>query len=116
MVEELSPQTQHMLMQLQQYQNQAQVIALQKQQLELQIAEISAALEALKDIKDKMVFKAVGPILAKVDREKTNKELTQTKELIELRIKTMDKQEERVRDKMKEINDKISKSLPPSAG
>lgn len=112
MAEKISPQTQHMLMQLQQYQQQLQMIVAQKQQVELQLAEIDAAVEALKDVKEDTVFKAVGPILAKVRKDKTEKELKDTKELLELRIQTMDKQGEKVKERMKELNDKISKSLP----
>ncbi len=115
MAEKISGGAQHMLMQLQQYQQQLQVIMAQRQQAELQLAEIDAALEALKDVKEDTVFKAVGPILAKVKKDKTQKELADTKELLELRIKTMDKQGDKVKEKMKEINDKISKTLP-SAG
>jgi prefoldin beta subunit len=88
------------------------MITAQKQQMELQLAEIDAAIEALKDVKEDTVFKAVGPILAKVKKKDTEKELKQTKELLELRVKTMDKQGEKVKNKMKGINDKISKSLP----
>jgi prefoldin beta subunit len=80
--------------------------------MELQLAEIDAAIEALKDVKEDTVFKAVGPILAKVKKKDTEKELKQTKELLELRVKTMDKQGEKVKNRMKGINDKISKSLP----
>ena len=111
-MEEISPQTQHMLLQLQTYQQQMQIIANQKQQLELQLAEIDAAIDALKGVEGQTVFKAVGPILAKVDKKETEKELKQTKELLELRVKTMDKQGEKVKEKMKELNDKISKGLP----
>jgi prefoldin beta subunit len=99
-------------LQLQTYQQQLQVITAQKQQIELQLAEIDAAIDALKDVKDDFVFKAVGPILAKVKKNDTEKELKETKDLLELRTKTMDKQMEKVKDKMKELNDKVSKSLP----
>lgn len=112
MQEKMSPQTQHMLMQLQQYQQQLQMILSQKQQIELQLAEIDAAIESLKDVKDDTVFKAVGPILARVKKDKTAKELSDTKEMLQLRIQTMDKQGEKVKEKMKEMNDKISKTLP----
>ncbi len=112
MTEKISPQTQHMLMQLQQYQQQLQMIVAQKQQIELQLAEIDAAIEALKDVKEDTVFKAVGPILAKVKKDKTQKELADTKELLELRMQTLDKQGDKVKDRMKELNDKISKSFP----
>ena len=112
MAEQISPQTQHMLMQLQTYQQQLQVITTQKQQIELQLAEIDAAVDALKDVKEDTVFKAVGPILAKVNKSDTQKELKQTKELLELRVKTLEKQVEKVKDKMKELNDKVAETIP----
>lgn len=112
MVEQISPQTQHMLLQLQTYQQQLQMLATQKQQIDLQLAEIDAAVKALKDVKEDTVFKAVGPILAKVNKKDTEKQLKETKELLELRSKTLDKQAEKVRNKMKEMNDKVSQTLP----
>lgn len=88
------------------------MIGVQKQQVELQLAEVDAALEAMKDVKDDKVYKTVGPIMVRLDRTKVESELKNTKELLELRIKTLEKQEDKVKNKMNELNEQISKNLP----
>jgi len=104
----VTPQMQHAIVQLQQYQQQAQVLAMQKQQLEMQLAEIENALDELKGLKAKTVFKSVGPVLVKTETAKIKKELAETKDLIDVRVKSIDKQEELLKKKLKELSGKLT--------
>ena len=79
----------------------------QKQQLQLQNAAISAALDELKETKEKKVYKAVGNILILSDVAKVQKELKEQKESTELRAKTLQKQEDILIDKLNKLKSKL---------
>lgn len=112
MKEKITPKMQHALIQLQQYQQQAQVIAMQKQQLEMQLAELEAALEELKNSKEKSVFKSVGPVLVKIGTADMKAELAENVETTNVRIKSVSKQDELLKSKMKELSSQFSEMNP----
>ena len=93
---------------------QLQSIMMQKQSLMIQDREIERALEELKKPENQEVFRSVGPILVKTEKETINKELGDTREEIELKIKTLEKQEKRLRDKLKENQGKFQELMPRS--
>ena len=111
-MEELSPQMRHQVAQFQQAQQQAQALVAQKQQLELILRETERAVEELDKLPEgSTVYKSVGSILVKADREAVKKELTENKETLDLRIKTIERQEERVVGRLREMRDKIQEAL-----
>ncbi|MEA2055105.1 MAG: prefoldin subunit beta [Candidatus Thermoplasmatota archaeon] len=115
--EDLPPQVQNQLQQLQQFQQQLEITIQQRQQIKIRIKDIENALEELeKADKDALVFKNVGPILIKADEKDVAKELQDTKENLEVRKKTMEKQEQRVKEKIEEIQAKIQGALSPQTG
>ena len=75
----------------------------QKQQMQLQSGAMGQALEELEKTKEKKVYKAVGNILIQCDTEKVKKELKEKKEGIDLRVKTMQKQEESLVNKLNKL-------------
>jgi len=66
----------------------------QKQQVTYQLEMIDASLEELGKTKEKTVFKVVGTVLFPKDAKEMEKELKDKKESTELRLKTVEKQEE----------------------
>ncbi len=108
---QLPDQAQHIVMQLQQYQQQLQLLVMQRQQMELQLAEINAAVEALKTVAGDEVFRAVGPILVKSKKAEVEKILADAREVIDLRVKTVQRQEGKVKEKVKELTEKITPYL-----
>ncbi len=92
--------------------NRGQLMGLsqQKQQLQLQARAIGESLDALKETKEKRVYKAVGNILILSDVAKVNKELTEQKESTELRVKTMQKQEDAMVDKLNKLRAELEKA------
>ncbi len=116
--EDLPPQVQNQLQQLQQFQQQMEITVQQHQQTEIRIKDIENALEELgKVTKDAPVFKNVGPILIKTNGSDVAKELQDNKETLEVRKKTIEKQEQLLKEKVEEIQTKIQSSLsPPQAG
>lgn len=107
----LTPETQQMLIELQTFQQQMQTVMMQKESLNIQDMEIGKALEELKNATTEDVYKAVGPILIKSTKKDLDKELTEKKESIDLRLKSLQKQEDRIKDKLKEVQGKFEEFL-----
>lgn len=107
----LTPEAQQMLIELQTYQQQMQTILFQKESLNVQNLEIEKALDELKKATTEDVYKAVGPILIKSTKKELEKELTEKKETIDLRLKSLQKQEERIKEKLKESQEKFEEFL-----
>jgi len=118
-LEELPPHLRHQLAQFQQVQQQAQALMAQKQQLELALRETERALEELGKLQEgATVYKSVGGILIKAEQANLTKELTERKETLDLRIKTIERQEGRVVERLREMREKLQEALkarqPPS--
>jgi len=85
------------------YQQQLQTVLIQKESLKLQVAEIDGALEELGKTQQKNAFKIVGNIMVSKDVEELKRELQEMKEEAELRIRSLEKTEERITNKLKEL-------------
>ncbi|HWQ20782.1 MAG TPA: prefoldin subunit beta [Methanotrichaceae archaeon] len=117
---ELPPQIQNQLAQLQQLQQQAQAMLSQKSQIEALIRETDAAVKELeKSPDDAVVYKSVGELLFKADKPKLLEELKEKKDMMDLRLKTMSKQEERIQSRFTQLQEQLKQSLgqiPPKGG
>jgi prefoldin beta subunit len=117
---ELPPQIQNQLAQLQQLQQQAQAMLGQKSQIEALMRETDAAVKELeKSPDDAVVYKSVGELLFKAEKPKLLEELKEKKDMMDLRLKTMSKQEERVQARFTQLQDQLKQSLgqmPPKGG
>ncbi|MFH1229330.1 MAG: prefoldin subunit beta [Candidatus Aenigmatarchaeota archaeon] len=107
----ITPEMQQMLMELQAYQQQMQTVMMQKESLSSQSMDADKALEELKKATSDEVYKAVGPILIKSTRKDLELELSEKKETIELRLKSLQKQEDRLKDKLSENQGKFEEFL-----
>lgn len=107
----LTPEAQQTLIEMQALQQQIQAVLIQKESLNLQNAEIEKALEEMKKSKEKEVFKAVGPVLIKAGKKEVEKEFAEKKELIDVRLKSLKKQEDRLKEKIKESQEKFEKAF-----
>ncbi len=108
----LPPEAQQLIMQMQAFQQQYQTLNIQREALSMQKIESEKALDELKKAKDKEeVFKIVGPVLVKSTKSELVKELGEKKETGELRLKSLEKQEERIREKLEEIQKKLEEYL-----
>jgi prefoldin beta subunit len=119
---ELPADFQEQLARLQQLQQTLQMIVAQKQQIELELADMDKALEELGKLsEDAQVYKSVGAVLVRKDKASVTKDLAERKELLNVRMSVLSKQEERTREKLKEIQQQIQNRLrqfqpPPSRG
>ena len=116
---ELPPQIQNQLAQLQQLQQQAQAVMTQKTQIEGLIRETEAALKELeKSPDDAVIYKSVGELLFKSEKPKLQEELKERKDMMDIRLKTMAKQEERIQGRFTQLQEQLKMSLGqmPSKG
>jgi prefoldin beta subunit len=107
----LSPETQEILIELQTFQQQTQTVLIQKESLNIQNMEIDRALEELKKTTNEDAYKAVGPILVKSTKKDIEKDLAERKETIDLRLKSLQKQEDRLKEKMKQTQERFEEIL-----
>jgi prefoldin beta subunit len=115
--QELPPWLKEQLSRLQQLQQNLQAIMMQKQQVEIEIVETDRALEELKKIgTDDIVYKSAGPLLIKSKKEDLLKELGEKKELSNTRAMVLAKQETRVKDNLKEVENKINQMIRGTQG
>jgi prefoldin beta subunit len=97
--------------QFQSHQQQLQTILIQKENLKLQILEIEKAMEELGSSKEKEAYKIAGPIMIKKSTEDLKNELKEKKENYELRIKTLEKAENKIMSNLKEMEPKLREIL-----
>ncbi|MGZ7048345.1 MAG: prefoldin subunit beta [Methanobacterium sp.] len=109
---ELPQNVQHQIAQFQQAQQQAQAISVQKQSVDLQLKEAQKALEELnKSEEETDIYKTAGTLLIKVKKEEMIKELEDKIETLQLREKTVNRQEERIMSRLKEMQASIQEAM-----
>ncbi len=110
--QQIPPWLQEQLMKMQQAQQSLQSIHMQKQQLEMDLAESEKALEELKKASDDdPVYKHAGSILIKSNKKDLIAELEERKELANTRSTVLTKQETRVKESIKEQESKINEMI-----
>lgn len=82
-------------------------VSSQKQQMQFQSTTMEKAIEVLDKTKEKKAYKAVGNILILSDVSDIEKELKEQKETIDLRVKSMQKQEDSIVQKLNKLKAKI---------
>ncbi|PIN98334.1 MAG: hypothetical protein COT90_04715 [Candidatus Diapherotrites archaeon CG10_big_fil_rev_8_21_14_0_10_31_34] len=87
--------------------NQLMQLSSQKQQLQFQTKMLKDALEEISKTKEEKVLKAVGNIMIQTPVTEVKKELAEEVEAMELRLKTVQKQEDISIDKMNKLKKKI---------
>ncbi len=92
----------------------------QKSQIEALTREIDAALKELeKSSDDAIIYKSVGELLFRAEKPKLVEDLKERKDMMDLRLKTMAKQEERIQSRFTQLQDQLKQSLgqmPPKGG
>ena len=112
-MKELPPQVQNQLAQFQQLQQQLQVLATQRLQLEAKLREIENTLQELSKVgADTPVYRSTGSLLIRVqDRDGLKKELEEQKETLGIRVNTIKKQEKSFGERYEQLQQKLSEAL-----
>ncbi len=113
-ISRLPPQVQQRLLRLQQLQQTLQAVLTQKQQLELELTETEQALSELEKVTDEaVIYKSIGSLLVRTEKKKVTIELNERKELLDMRINVLGKQEERLRSQVNDLQVKLQRDLRP---
>ena len=113
-ISKLPPQVQQRLLRLQQLQQTLQGVLTQKQQLELELTEVEQALDELEKLTDNAtIYKSIGSLLVMSEKGKVTTDLNERKELLDMRINVLGKQEERLRSQVKDLQTKLQRDLRP---
>ncbi len=95
--------------QLQLYEQGLQNFLVQKQQFQIQLIEIESALKELETTDE--AYKLVGNIMVSSKKEDLVKELLSKKETMELRIKTLEKQESQIKEKATKLRTEVMEKI-----
>jgi prefoldin beta subunit len=99
---DVDKETEQQIQELQMLEQTLQSLVMQKQQLELESSEIENALTEISKTK-KDTYKVIGQIMIACEKEDLEKELSEKKKLIALRLKTLDSQEVQLSEKSEEL-------------
>src|SRR3989338_5510267 len=106
---EVSKESEKKINQLQLIEQSMQNLLMQKQQFQLQQVEIESALKELEKVNE--AYKIVGNIMVLSKKDDLKTDLTSKKEVVELRIKNMEKQESQLRDKASKLQEEVMKEM-----
>lgn len=116
-ISKLPPQVQQRLMRLQQLQQSLQGVMAQKQQLEIQLNDVEQAKTELETLDETaVVYKSIGALLVKSEKNTVETELSERKELLKMRVDVLAKQDDRIKTQVKELQEQLQQDLRPVSG
>ncbi len=108
MTEQLPPELQHQVMKLQQLQDQLVRVSQERSILEAELREVERVLNVLDGLpEDSTVYRSVGSVLVKVEKNQVEKEYSDRKEILEIRLNKLKEQENLLKEQIKKVQEKI---------
>ena len=86
-----------------------QNLVMQKQAFQFELSETEVALKEVENSEDD-VFKVIGQLMIKSDKKKIEKELSDKKRVLELRVDAFDKQEKVLNEKFEKAREEFIKA------
>jgi prefoldin beta subunit len=109
---EIPPQVQNLFAQLQQLKVQIEALGRQKMQVEALLRDAEHALEELEKVDENaVIYKNVGELMIKAGKETVKEELTERRETYDLRLKTLERQEERAQKRYQQLQEQLREAL-----
>ena len=106
---ELSEESSKKIQEIQFLEQQLQAFLAQKQSIQIELNEVMNAMDELKKTKDE-VYKILSGIMIKSEKEALEKELHEKKNLSELRINSIEKQEKLIEEKKAKLQKELMHS------
>jgi len=94
---------------LQMMEQNMQNFLMQRQQFQSQLGEIESALEEID--KTDTAYRIIGNIMVKSSKDTLKKDLSSKKELMEVRIQALEKQESQLQEKAKTLKEEVMKNI-----
>lgn len=110
MEKKISPEATRKIQELQILEQSLQNVILQKQAFQLELNETALALEELKKA-DKEVYRIIGQVMLKTSKEEMEKDLKSKKDILELRLKNLDKQEISFKEKTEKLREEVMREI-----
>ena len=89
---------------------QLQNFSLQRQAFQIELNETESALEEMKNSTGE-IYKIIGQVMIKANKEDTTKEMQEKKEILALRIKSIENQEKILREKLEKIRKELEEGF-----
>jgi len=102
----MDQETQQKIQELQGMEQNLNNLVMQKQAFQMELTETENALSEISKSKDD-VFKLVGNIMIKADKKKTEDDLTKKKDLLSLRLKSIDSEEKNLSDNAEALKKEV---------
>lgn len=106
---EITKETEQKINQLQLFEQSLQNILAQKQQFQMQLMEIESALNELD--KSDTAYKIVGNIMVASNKEDLKSDLKSKEEVVNLRLTTLEKQENQIKEKAEKLQSEVLKKI-----
>ena len=107
---EMDQETQQKIQELQGMEQNLNNLVMQKQAFQMELTETENALSEISKSKDD-VFKLVGNIMIKADKKKTEDDLTKKKDLLSLRLKSIDSEEKNLSDNAEALKKEVMANI-----
>jgi len=105
----LSKEVQEKINELQLIEQNMQSFLLQKQNFQTQLLEVESALKELETTKE--AYKIVGNIMVSAKKDELKKDLESKKEMFDLRIKSFEKQEQKLKEKASKLQEEVMSQM-----
>lgn len=102
---------QKQLNEFQETQRQLQFVSSQKSQLQMQVEELKMAEEELSKSEKGTIYRAAGPLLIETSKTDASADLKGKKELFEMRVSVLSKQEDKLRPRFDELRAVLEKAI-----
>ena len=106
----ISPEAAKKIQELQILEQTVQNILMQRQAFLLELNETNLALEEMKTA-DKEIYKIVGQIMFKTSKDEVEKDLKSKKEILDLKSKNLEKQENSMKERLGRLREELMKSM-----
>ncbi len=106
----VSKETETKIVELQTMEQNLQNFAMQKQRFQVSLTETENAIEELNKTKEDS-YRIIGSIMVKTNKEELLKNLKEKKDIIDLRIKNIEKQEVKIREKAQELQKEVMQKI-----
>lgn len=106
----LSKETQEKIKELQFLEQNLQNLLMQKQAFQLEFNEVENALLEVSKTKDE-IYKIVGQVMLKADKSEVEKELKEKNDILSLRLKSIEKQENSFQSKIEKLKEEVTKEI-----
>jgi len=87
-----------------------QNLLLQKQAFQMELSETTSALQEIEKSGDE-IFKIIGQLMIKSEKSKIKEELLNKEKILNTRIKSFEKQEDFISEKLEKIREEVMKDI-----